>query len=59
VDTLAAIKGSIAEAFYGDILEEIASEVKRRTPTGLWDVEGKFNQMISTQTIEWLLPLRK
>jgi ADP-ribosylglycohydrolase len=51
VDTLAAIKGSIAEAFYGDILEEIASEVKRRTPTGLWDVEGKFNQMISTQPI--------
>ena len=50
-DTLGAISGSIAEAYYGGVPEEIASEVKNRTPQELWDVVEKFAQMIGTQPI--------
>jgi ADP-ribosylglycohydrolase len=43
-DTLAAITGSIAEAYYGGIPEEIAIEVKQRTPQELWDVVEQFSE---------------
>jgi ADP-ribosylglycohydrolase len=43
-DTLAAITGSIAEAFYGGVPEEIVVEVKKRFPEELWKVVEKFNQ---------------
>lgn len=36
-DTMAAIAGSIAEAYYG-VPEEIVSEVRKRLPTDLLDV---------------------
>ena len=43
-DTLAAITGSIAEAYYGGIPKEIAIEVKSRTPKELWVIVEKFNE---------------
>ncbi len=43
-DTLAAITGSIAEAFYGCVPPEIAAEVRKRVPQALWDVIERFNQ---------------
>ncbi|MBU0661658.1 ADP-ribosylglycohydrolase family protein [Patescibacteria group bacterium] len=43
-DTLAAITGSIAEAFYGSVPQEIASQVKQRLPAELWNVVERFNQ---------------
>jgi ADP-ribosylglycohydrolase len=43
-DTLAAITGSIAEAYYHGIPDEIANEVKRRTPHELWRVVDDFNK---------------
>ena len=43
-DTLAAITGSIAEAFYGGVPEEIVKEVQERVPEELWDVVKRFSQ---------------
>lgn len=43
-DTLAAITGSIAEAFYGGVPGKIVEEVKKRVPIELWEVIGKFSQ---------------
>jgi len=43
-DTLAAITGSIAEAHYGDVPEEIAIQVKQRTPHELWNVIERFSE---------------
>ena len=43
-DTLAAITGSIAEAFYGGVPEEITEEVKKRVPEELWNVIERFSQ---------------
>ena len=43
-DTLAAITGSIAEAFYGSVPEEIVAEVRKQVPEGLWDVIEIFSQ---------------
>ena len=43
-DTLAAITGSIAEAFYGSMPEEIVEEVRKRVPEELWDVVEQFSQ---------------
>ncbi len=40
-DTMAAIAGSIAEAYYG-VPEEIVSEVRKRLPTDLLDVVERF-----------------
>jgi ADP-ribosylglycohydrolase len=42
-DTLAAITGSIAEAFYGSIPEGILREVRNRMPAELWAVVEEFN----------------
>jgi ADP-ribosylglycohydrolase len=46
-DTLAAITGSIAEAFYGGVPVAIAAEVQKRLPADLWDVVERFNQLIA------------
>lgn len=48
-DTLAAIAGSIAEAYYGGVPEEIANEVKRRTPHELWRAVDEFNNKFCGQ----------
>lgn len=42
-DTMAAIGGSIAEAYYGGVPAEIASEVEARLPPDLWQVVEDFN----------------
>ncbi len=41
-DTLACINGSIAEAFYGEVPEEIQEEVYRRLDGGLLKVTKEF-----------------
>jgi hypothetical protein len=46
-DTLAAITGSIAEAFYGGVPDEIAAEVEKRLPADLWEVVERFNQFLA------------
>jgi ADP-ribosylglycohydrolase len=43
-DTLGAITGSIAEAFYGGVPPTIIAEVRRRVPSELWDVIERFSQ---------------
>lgn len=43
-DTMAAIAGSIAEAFYGGVPIEIAEEVHARLTPDLWQVVEEFNQ---------------
>jgi ADP-ribosylglycohydrolase len=43
-DTLAAITGSIAEAYYGGVPDEIAEEVRKRVPAELWSVVDDFSQ---------------
>jgi ADP-ribosyl-[dinitrogen reductase] hydrolase len=43
-DTLAAITGAIAEAYYGGIPAEIAEEVMRRLPADLKSVVNEFGQ---------------
>ena len=43
-DTLAAITGSIAEAFYGGVPEKIVQEVRKRVPEELWDVVERFSE---------------
>ena len=45
-DTLAAITGSIAEAFYGGVPEEIAAEVRKRLPDELWQVIERFSEAV-------------
>lgn len=45
-DTLAAITGSIAEAFYGGVPEMIADEVQKRLPADLWEVILRFNRFV-------------
>jgi len=47
-DTLAAIAGSIAEAYYGNVPEEIATQVRERVPGELWKVVDKFSQRYLT-----------
>ena len=44
-DTMAAIAGSIAEAYYG-IPEEIVAEVRKRFPADLLDVAEKFQEKV-------------
>ena len=46
-DTLAAITGSIAEAFYGGVPEEIAIEVWRRVPRELQEIVERFSRKYS------------
>jgi ADP-ribosylglycohydrolase len=41
-DTIAAVTGGIAEAFYGGIPENIASEVEKRLPEEFKAVIGQF-----------------
>ena len=43
-DTLAAISGSIAEAFFGGIPSEIAAQVQARVPAQLWQVVERFSR---------------
>jgi len=43
-DTMAAIAGSIAEAYYGGVPVAIAAEVEARLPPDLWQVVEAFNQ---------------
>jgi ADP-ribosylglycohydrolase len=43
-DTLAAITGSIAEAFYGGVPEDLLEEVRKRVPDELWEVIERFSQ---------------
>jgi ADP-ribosylglycohydrolase len=43
-DTLAAITGSIAEAYYGGVPQAIVEEVSKRVPEKLWDVIEEFSQ---------------
>jgi ADP-ribosylglycohydrolase len=43
-DTLAAITGSITEAYYGGVPEEIVEEVRKRVPARLWLVIEEFSQ---------------
>ena len=42
-DTIACITGGIAQAFYGEIPDEIVSEVKERLPQTFIDVVDRFN----------------
>jgi ADP-ribosylglycohydrolase len=42
-DTLAAISGSIAEAYYGGVPKEIVMNVHERVPAELWKVIEQFN----------------
>ena len=43
-DTLAAITGAIAEAYYGELPEPIVTEVRRRLPPDLWLVIENFSR---------------
>jgi ADP-ribosylglycohydrolase len=43
-DTLAAITGSIAEAFYGGVPADIAAEIRSRLPDELWSVVEAFGE---------------
>jgi len=43
-DTLAAISGSIAEAYYGGVPEEIVNQVRQRTLPVLWGVVEAFGK---------------
>ena len=49
-DTLGAISGSIAEAFYGEVPAEIIEEVRRRMPAKLWSVIEQFSSKFAGQT---------
>jgi ADP-ribosylglycohydrolase len=46
-DTLAAITGSIAEAYYGGVPEEITTEVWNRIPAKLRDIVERFSRKVS------------
>lgn len=46
-DTMAAISGSIALAFYDDISEDIVKEVRRRLPKEMLEVIDAFDKKIS------------
>ncbi len=43
-DTLAAIAGSIAEAYFGGVPEEIVTEVRKRIPPQFWDIIERFSK---------------
>ena len=47
-DTMAAIAGSLAEAFYGGVPEEVVREVERRLPREMWQVVEAFNDRFPT-----------
>lgn len=47
-DTMGAIAGSIAEAFYGGVPEQIKQEALKRLPSELADVLGKFHEIFVT-----------
>ena len=46
-DTMAAISGSIAEAFYGGVPSEIEAEVRRRLPPELIQIVDRFASLFS------------
>jgi ADP-ribosylglycohydrolase len=43
-DTMAAITGSIAEAYYGGVPDEIVAEVRSRLKPEMLDVVDQFNK---------------
>lgn len=47
-DTLAAISGSVAEAFYGGVPDELVAECHARLPEDMLEVLVKFNDAIKT-----------
>ena len=49
-DTLGAITGSVAEAFYGGVPAKIVEEVRPRVPAKLWDVIERFSASYAGQT---------
>ena len=49
-DTLGAICGSIAEAFYGGVPAKIVERVRPRVPAKLWDVIERFSSRYADQT---------
>lgn len=49
-DTLGAITGAIAEAYYGGVPVEIVDEVRKRVPAKLWNVIEEFGQMYAART---------
>ena len=48
-DTIAAITGGIALAFYREMPEEIATEIERRLPADMFEVCRKFTQLCRTR----------
>ena len=50
VDTMGAITGGIAEAYYGGVTEHIRKEVLKRLPNEFIDVMQKFYQKKSLWT---------
>ncbi len=48
-DTMAAIAGSIAEAYYGGVPDEIAIEVRSRLKPEMLDVVDQFNKRYLTE----------
>jgi len=50
-DTMAAITGSIAEAFFGSVPEEIIIEVRSRLPMDFWQVIVDFNAMLRAKDL--------
>ncbi len=46
-DTLAAITGAVAEAYYGSIPQDIVQEVLSRLPSDLWQVVQQFSVVIT------------
>jgi ADP-ribosylglycohydrolase len=51
-DTLAAITGSIAEAYYGEVPPEIVGETRKRIPKALWQVVEQFNQKVAEDRMD-------
>jgi ADP-ribosylglycohydrolase len=46
-DTLAAITGAVAEAYYGGVPQDIAREVQRRLTPDLWQIVEQFSAVIT------------
>ena len=46
-DTLACITGSIAEAYYGSVPEQIVKEVRNRLPQEFLEIIDEFYKLVS------------
>ena len=49
-DTLAAITGSMAEAYYGGVPPAIVEEVRKRVPGELWEVIEEFSRKFAVRS---------